>query len=67
MSQIKPGSLGLPIGKLGKTIFRRNKKKLFTYEASDNPMNVKSEKAQNNRLGFGKLGKFSNFINKSHY
>ena len=65
MSQILDSHLGTPIGKHGKTIFRRNRKKIFTYEASEEPIKVKSEKAQNNRLGFGKLGKFCNFINKS--
>ena len=65
MAQLVKSTLGLPIGKHGKTIFRRNKRKIFTYEASGEPMKIKSEKAQNNRLGFGRLGKFCNFINKS--
>jgi hypothetical protein len=65
MAQIVDSHLGVPIGKHGKTIFRRNRNKIFTYEASEEPIKVKSEKAQNNRLGFGKLGKFCNFINKS--
>jgi hypothetical protein len=66
MSQILDSHLGTPIGKHGKTIFRRNRKKIFTYEASEKPLKIKSEIAQNNRLGFGKLGKFCNFINKSN-
>ncbi|MFZ4589950.1 MAG: hypothetical protein ACOYN6_03070 [Ignavibacteria bacterium] len=65
MSELKTGHLGIPIGKHGKTVFRRNRKKVFTYEASDEPMKVKSEKAQNNRLEFGKLVRFSNFVNRS--
>jgi len=65
MAELKPGPLGTPIGKHGKTVFRRNRKKIFTYELSDEPMKVKSEKAQNNRNEFGKLIKFSNFINKT--
>ena len=65
MSEIIPGPLGIPIGKHGKTVFRRTKKKIFTYEASDEPLKVKSDKAQNNRLEFGKLVKFSNFVNRS--
>lgn len=65
MSEFIPGPLGTPLGKQGKTVFRRTKKKIFTYEASDEPMKVKSEIAQNNRLEFGKLVRFSNFINRS--
>jgi len=65
MSEFIPGPLGIPLGKQGKTVFRRTKKKIFTYEASDEPMKVKSEKAQNNRLEFGKLVRFSNFVNRS--
>lgn len=65
MAQLFKKTLGVPIGKHGNTIFRRNKRKIFTYEASGEPMKIKSEIAMNNRLGFGRLGKFCNFINKS--
>ena len=65
MAEIVNSHLGIPIGKHGKTIYRRNRKKIFAYEASGEPMKIKSEIAKNNRLGFGKLGKFCNFVNKS--
>jgi hypothetical protein len=65
MARLHPGSLGTPIGKQGKTVFRRNKKKIFTYETSGEPIKIKSEKAQKNRFDFGKLSKFCNFVNRS--
>lgn len=65
MSRIIPGHLGTPIGKYGKTVYRRTNKKVFSYELTEAFKETKSEKVIANRKNFGKLSKFSNFVNKS--
>lgn len=65
MARIIPGSVGTPIGKTGKTVFRRTNKKVFSYELTEAFKETKSEKVIANRKNFGKLSKFSNFVNKS--
>lgn len=65
MSRIIPGSLGTPIGKHGKVVYRRNKRKIFSYEITDDFKGAQSERAKANRENFGILVKFSNFVNKS--
>ncbi|MFA7360037.1 MAG: hypothetical protein WC139_03275 [Candidatus Kapaibacterium sp.] len=65
MARIFPGSVGTAVGKTGKTVFRRTNKKVFSYELTEAFKETKSEKVIANRKNFGKLSKFSNFVNKS--
>lgn len=65
MARILPGPVGTPVGKTGKTVFRRTNRKVFSYELTEAFKETKSEKVIANRKNFGKLSKFSNFVNKS--
>ena len=65
MARILPGHIGTPVGKHGKTVYRRTNKKVFSYELTEAFKETKSEKVIANRKNFGKLSIFSNFVNKS--
>src|SRR5665647_3576751 len=65
MARIKGGSLGVPSGKVGNTIYRRKNKKTIAYQLNEVYNKSYSEAALKNEEIFTRISKFCNFVNKN--
>jgi hypothetical protein len=64
MARIKGGSLGVPSGKVGNTVYKRKNKKTIAYMLNEAYNKSFSEAALKNEEVFTRISKFCNFVNK---
>jgi len=64
MARIKSGSLGVPSGKVGSTVFKYKNKKTIAYQLNEAYNKSYSEAALKNEEIFKLISKFCNFVNK---
>jgi len=64
MARIKGGSLGVPSGKVGNTVYKHKNKKTIAYLLNEAYNKSYSEAALKNEEIFIRISKFCNFVNK---